>query len=73
MKDLNYTLDTNLNSFKRTKAEKNKFNSHGCDHELVSWLLFNFKEDSIMFYNYQLNYVSSKRKLLSQVSKVFDP
>ena len=53
--------------------EKGKLSSHSSSQERVLGYLFNTSEDTLQLSDFSLDSVSTKRQLLSEISKVFDP
>ena len=64
---------TNSDSLRQAMVEAGNSASHECSEERVLGYLFNFKKDRLRLADFQLESVKTKRELLSQVSKVFDP
>ena len=50
-----------------------KLSSHSSSQERVLGYLFEISDDSMQLNTYSLNSISTKRQLLSEISKVFDP
>lgn len=47
--------------------------SHNCDDERVLGYFYNFKTDNLKLSDFELTPVNTKRDLLSNISKIFDP
>ncbi|KAL7633029.1 UNVERIFIED_CONTAM: hypothetical protein RMT77_016605 [Armadillidium vulgare] len=65
--------NTNCNELRNVFEEENMLATHQCDEERVLGYLYNTSQDTLGLSDYSLGIVSTKRQLLSEISKVFDP
>ena len=68
------SCNTNCNELKELMIKDKKYVEHGCDLEKVLGYKYNTKQDTIQISNSKINCnVNTKRGVLAQISKVFDP
>merc|ERR1712030_155126 len=68
------SCNTNCNELKKLMIKDKKYVEHGCDLEKVLGYKYNTKQDTIQISNSKINCnVNTKRGVLAQISKVFDP
>ena len=68
------SCNTNCNELKEIMIKDKKYVEHGCDLEKVLGYKYNTKNDTIQISNSNINFnVNTKRGVLAQISKVFDP
>ena len=66
--------NTNLDSLKARIEDDGRGSQHECSEERVLGYLYNINKDTLRLCDFELEEnVSTKREILSQISKVFDP
>ena len=65
--------NTNHPEIRKLMLEDGKAVEHSCHEERVLGYLYDFTQDTLRLCDFAFEEVSSKRDLLSQISKVFDP
>ena len=66
--------NTNHTQLKQTMESEGRAEQHGCSFERVLGYLYNFESDTLKLSEFDLIESSrTKREILSQISKVFDP